>query len=135
MELNYIPEPNTGCWLWLGSLDRGGYGKLASGAIAHRVVYEQHKGPIPEGRQLDHLCRQRSCVNPDHLEPVTRRENVIRGNVSRGADRTGKPFCKHGHALTPENTYTGRGWDECRVCRREAKQRFDAARIDPANGG
>jgi hypothetical protein len=79
----YTPEPNTGCWLWTASLNNGGYGKLSVSRSywveAHRVAYELYKGPIPGGKCIDHLCRVRSCVNPDHLEAVTLSENIRRG--------------------------------------------------------
>ena len=82
-----IPEPNSGCWLWTGARDPKGYGlcrfPLGDAVIlqrAHRVVYQIERGAIPVGLEIDHLCRNPSCVNPDHLEPVTRRENTLRGN-------------------------------------------------------
>lgn len=85
-----IPEPNSGCWLWMGSSWGKGYGNCRvreNGAskvkIAHRVVFEMERGPIPEGKHLDHLCRNPACVNPDHLEPVTLHENLFRGVRSR----------------------------------------------------
>lgn len=71
------------CWLWLGSLNNAGYGKLTVRRVnlyAHRFAHECLVGPVPEGLELDHLCRVRRCVNPDHLEPVTRSENVRRGD-------------------------------------------------------
>jgi hypothetical protein len=82
------PEPNTGCWLWSGSTSTGGYGYILDyeGAAkkamrAHRWAYEKLRGPIPDGLHLDHLCRVRCCVNPDHLEAVTSGENTRRGNA------------------------------------------------------
>ena len=85
-----IPEPNTGCWLWVGGGNGKGYGKFrpeSSGRNmrAHRFAYEHFVGKIPAGMQLDHLCRVRCCVNPQHLEPVTCRENIIRGHAARAA--------------------------------------------------
>lgn len=132
-EEKYIPEPNTGCWLWTGALGGGGYGAIGAGGkrggrrTAHRVAYELYRGPIPAGLELDHLCRTRCCVNPWHLEPVTRRENVLRG-VSAAAQQAKQTHCKWGHEFTPENTYretpTKRGCKECRRrLTREAGQR------------
>lgn len=79
------PCPNTGCWLWEGRWDSGnGYGKVSWRGrtwMAHRLVYVLLVGPIPEGHHLDHRCRVRPCCNPDHLEPVTPRENTLRGEA------------------------------------------------------
>lgn len=108
-----------GCWRWTGCLVQG-YGQAALGkgkrVRAHRYAYELCVGPIPENLVLDHLCRNPACVNPAHLEPVTDRENILRGenHVARYARQT---HCMHGHELTPENimpTYSGRS---CRLCR------------------
>lgn len=82
IEAYVIPEPNSGCHLWIGGLDRDGYGKksnLGKMQLAHRLVYEMEHGEIPKGFTLDHLCRIRSCVNPRHMEVVTSRENILRG--------------------------------------------------------
>ena len=85
------PEPTTGCWLWSASISTGdshtggGYGRLWNGervVLAHRLSYEHFVGPVPEGLVLDHLCETRACVNPVHLEPVSRRENMHRGVLS-----------------------------------------------------
>lgn len=117
-----IGEPDAnGCWPWRGRKNPKGYGQLAiHGAIepAHRAVYELLVGPIPPERELDHLCRNRSCVNPAHLEPVSHRENTLRSPTSPTAVNARKTHCIHGHEFTPANTYVqtggGRG---CRACR------------------
>ena len=117
-EALYIPEPNSGCWLWLGC-DSQGYGYFrARGKMvrAHRWSYEHFCGPIPKGLQIDHLCRVPRCVNPMHLEPVTSKENVNRGFVNQ---HKGKTHCKRGHLLSPENVYTTpEGWRQCVTCRK-----------------
>jgi hypothetical protein len=90
------PEPNSGCWLFALGGPRG-YGYLSVGGrggrrvLAHRFSYELHVGPVPEGLVLDHLCRVRRCVNPRHLEPVTQRENVFRGAVTKRFDEIPMP--------------------------------------------
>jgi hypothetical protein len=106
-------EKTDGCWLWTGALDGNGYGQITSGRRgsghlpAHRVAYEFLVGPIPDGMELDHVwergCRSTACVNPAHLEPVTHRENVLRGN-SPMAQQARQTHCKHGHEFTAENT-------------------------------
>lgn len=78
----YTVDRETGCWIWRAGMGAAGYGMNNSRA-AHRVMYERHKGPIPDGLVLDHLCRNPPCVNPDHLEPVTPGENTRRGNSTR----------------------------------------------------
>ena len=127
IEAKIEPEPNTGCWLWTGSLGRDGYGRMrfpgapsgASPVLAHRYVYEKLIGPIPAGLTLDHICRMRSCVNPAHLEPVTRRENVLRG-VGITAMHARKMTCLNGHQLSGTNLVQGhlrrRGLRRCRIC-------------------
>ena len=75
---------DTNCWVWYGELNRNGYGRVwvqGKRLMAHRVVYESTRGPIPDGMVLDHLCRNRRCCNPDHLEPVTVKENTLRGQA------------------------------------------------------
>lgn len=112
-----MPEPNSGCWLWVASLDTRGYGQItvAKGRSrqAYRVAYELVVGPVPAGLELDHKCRVRSCCNPDHLEPVTHAVNMAR---SANANRS-KTHCKRGHPFTPENTYSSPGYPAGRQCR------------------
>lgn len=111
------PEPNTGCWLWTGRQNRQGYGSVripgSDGhcTMAHRLVYSRLRGAIPNGLTLDHLCRVKSCVNPNHLEPVT-----LRVNIERAKRRA--PSCGHGGYGTPHPN--GRGYlaRRCRECRR-----------------
>lgn len=110
------------CWWWTGAKTPEGYGQVViAGKIvgAHRHAYELAVGPIPDGLQLDHLCRKPSCVRPDHLEPVTRRVNILRG-TSPVARRAGTSHCVKGHEYTPENTVRSRrdGRRSCRECKR-----------------
>jgi hypothetical protein len=115
------PEPNSGCWLWIGKTHKqNDYGVFSVGHArheqAHRWFYERVRAPVARELELDHLCRVRSCVNPDHLEPVTRRVNQLRGNgfVARHAVKT---KCPQGHPYSPENTYMYRGSRYCQICR------------------
>lgn len=107
------------CWHWKGATDRHGYAKIKwQGKVqyAHRVLWENTRAPVPPGYDLDHLCRHRSCVNPDHLECVTHRENLMRGDTiqSRNAKKT---ECPRGHPYTDGNTRrNGRGSRECKIC-------------------
>lgn len=139
-----LVDIRDGCWEWLGDHSPNGYpytvrekqgenkGKRRG---AHRVAYEYLKGSIPEGFDLDHLCRNRGCVNPDHLEPVTRRENLLRGKTIP-AHNIKKTHCPRGHSyegvnLRIERTVSGVG-RACRECKRrrnrEAKRRQARAR-------
>lgn len=113
-----VEKQADGCWLWRGRI-LNGYGWWSQ-AVAHRCAYVSSGRIIPDGYHLDHLCRVRNCVNPDHLEPVTPRENARRGLT--GAHNRNKTHCKQGHAYTPENTAIGKsGWRACITCRRERR--------------
>lgn len=124
-----------GCWLWEASRTRAGYGRFATNGrtvSAHRFAYELQRGQIPDGLQLSHLCGIRHCVNPDHLEPVTTREVLVRGNTP-AARNAAKTHCPKGHAYTAENTYIAppnasnpNGFRGCRTCKRESRRAHEA---------
>jgi hypothetical protein len=106
------------CWEWTDSLVRKGYGYVRWGGKyrrAHRVVWELLVGTLPAGLEPDHLCRNRACVNPDHLEFVTHRVNTLRGNAPH-ANNARKTHCPHGHEYTEANTYIDQGKRRCRTC-------------------
>lgn len=109
----------AGCWEWVGARNPLGYGYLHLNQVktmAYRHVYQLERGPIPEGADLDHLCRNPSCVRPDHLEPVTHRENVLRG-TGASARNARKTHCSKGHEFTAANTgRSRRGVRFCRTC-------------------
>lgn len=112
----------SGCIVWTGGKTFGGYGSFAVETshrvvkrdMVHRWIYEHKVGPIPEGYDIDHLCRNRACVNVDHLEPVTRQENIRRAAAMKIA-------CPAGHPYSPENTYVHpvKGHRRCRTCMRK----------------
>jgi hypothetical protein len=110
------------CWLWKGASQSNGYGRFdvdGRTTYAHRTSYEHFVGAIAEGLTLDHLCRTRLCVRPDHLEPVTNKENLMRG-MSFSARNAVKINCPRGHEYSDTNTYTDRrGRRFCKTCRRE----------------
>ena len=125
-----VQKTDDGCWLWTGQIERNGYGRISAGGaqgrmlMVHRVAYELMVGPIPEGLEIDHVkgrgCVHRNCVRPDHLEPVTHRENCLRARPAALADR-----CGRGHAYTPENTRLRPGG--ARACK-ECQRIYNAAR-------
>lgn len=125
MRVDKTTSPD-GCWLWTGSLTEKGYGnvKLNKRLVGvHRLAYQWAKGPIPEGLQIDHLCRVRHCVNPDHLEAVTLKVNVLRG-VGITAMQARQTHCVQGHPFDGPNTaYTPRGSRVCRACKRDVQRR------------
>jgi hypothetical protein len=110
------------CWTWKATLDRKGYGQFSLGGktkAAHRIAYMLVQGAIPDGLQLDHLCRVRHCVRPSHLEPVTGRENLLRSPLTLNSISAAKTACPRGHEYTDENTYRfPDGRRSCRTCKR-----------------
>jgi len=130
------PGPN-GCWNWTGPRGgRGHYGSITlpgrRSAYAHRWAYEHYVGPIPDGLEIDHLCRNTLCVNPDHLEAVTHKVNMQR------TPKALKTHCDNGHRYSAENTYIKpNGCRDCRECRRERdrKRRPPGTNVTTGTGG
>lgn len=124
---------DSGCWKWNACILKSGYGGFNINrrcTLAHRFSFEHFRYKIPDGLQIDHLCRNRWCVNPFHLEPVTAKTNILRG-VGASARNAKKTHCKQGHPYTPENTYypkSGGRW--CWICRREAIKRANAKQCE-----
>lgn len=109
-------QRGDGCWQWIGAIGGRGYGRIkwrGEAVPSYRLAYEALVGAVPEGLQLDHLCRNRACVNPAHLEPVTGAVNTLRG-ASFAAVNARKTHCKRGHEFTADNTYL---WGHSRICR------------------
>jgi hypothetical protein len=146
-------QPTGFCWLWTGGLNNCGYGQVSFQGrtqAAHRVVWELLVGPIAKGLQLDHLCHMRLCVNPDHLEPVTKAENMRRAGVRNGWIKGGKPtrkpkeahvvrpnvststHCKHRHELAAVGIYTTvvsttqQTVRVCLACKKRARDKHSA---------
>lgn len=121
-----IERTGNGCWEWRGACTERGYGILYRGGKklrAHRHLYEEFVGPIPEKLVLDHLCRNKGCVNPSHLEPVTTRENILRGEGVT-AQNAKKTECSKGHPFDAANTFwRPEGGRDCRKCNYEQAKR------------
>lgn len=125
-----LPEPNSGCWLWTGRVDKDGYGsfqvnKEIGKVRAHRFAYEYIRGPIPPGLVINHLCEVAGCVNPDHLEAITQQANIdyCRSHVGK------RTHCPKGHAYAGDNLVidcTGRR--VCRTCRNSNARRYRETR-------
>jgi hypothetical protein len=130
-------EKTESCWLWQGSTSNKGYGEFHLGrqgrmrvrALPHVLSYQMLVGKIPDGLQLDHLCRVRHCVNPEHLEPVTRKVNILRG-VSWCAERARQTHCLHGHSFV--GAYISKeGHRVCRACNAKRHREVYAAKHCP----
>ena len=113
------------CWIWSGYVSKGGYGQFSVGrktVLAHRFSHFAFIGDVADDLQVDHVCRNPSCVNPDHLQAITRIQNRRRGkDIIGGEVRT---HCRHGHMLSAENVYEWRGKKACKVCRRNSVRKF-----------
>ena len=131
--MKFVKEEGS-CWIWTGQIDKDGYGcfnwekqqrEQGKNSISHRAIrfsYEFFIEPIPDGIPLDHLCRNRACVNPNDLEPVTTKENIKRGNT--GINNAQKTHCPYGHEYTKENTRIVKkdGSRICKYCHRERER-------------
>lgn len=133
--MRYVePVTESGCWIWTAGCTGAGYGAYAPShkewILAHRFAYIFVNGPILKGLQLDHLCRVRCCVNPAHLEAVTCQDNILRGN-GLAAELARRSHCKRGnHLLSGLNVYiTPKGTRMCRLCHREAQQRWKSNQV------
>lgn len=119
-------KSDTECWEWTACTDGRGYGAFSmknKAQKAYRVSYELTFGAIPKGFDIDHLCRNTLCVNPKHLEAVSHRENVMRGN-SFMAKKAKQTHCSHGHEYTPENTGKHHGRRYCKACQKTPEQKY-----------
>lgn len=131
---------NPYCWVWPWSRSDQGYALVRhEGRVqgAHRVLYERFVGPIPDGTELDHTCRNRACVNPQHMEPVTGRENILRGEGT-GAKFARRTHCKHGHLLEGDNVRLepnpkGGSSRRCRECQRIRQHKAYEAQQEKPN--
>lgn len=128
----YIPEPNSGCWLWLGCLYKKGYGNFSlndKNLKAHRAAYLFFIGNIPPDYEIDHLCKMTSCVNPQHLEAVTGEENRARSNYLPNRNKL-KTHCEHGHPFSGDNLIVTNNRRDCLICsRRRARESYYRNRI------
>lgn len=130
LDILSIPEPNTGCWIWMGAVCSDGYGKARRPYhTAHRMAYVAKYGEVPRGKEIHHTCGTRCCVNPDHLTAVTHAENVGLADYKKNHANACKTHCRNGHALTVENVYVERDSQgnfkrrRCRECQKEAKRK------------
>lgn len=132
--ISLVVQTPTGCWDWQGNADTKGYALFSYRGKCRRAIrvsFQLFIGPIPDGLQLDHLCRNHACVNPNHVEPVTSRENLMRGKT-RAAENAAKTHCLRGHPLSGDNLYLRKRVSGdvirferfCRQCMRDAMKRY-----------
>jgi hypothetical protein len=118
-------EPESGCWLWQGYIEKNGYGRLGR-KWAHRLSYQAFVGAVPDGLELDHKCRTPRCVNPEHLEPVTHAENMRRSPLGAAVLHRSKTHCPSGHPYSGDNLFVFRGMRYCRECSKKHKAAYKA---------
>jgi len=128
IEKHSRTNPETGCLEWVGAKDPCGYGKVEyKGKLwgAHRLTWVLLYGDPPEGTEFDHLCRNRACINPTHLEPVSHAENTRRGGIGdTGAKERERTHCPQGHPYDEKNTRYYKNMRFCRECGRERHRRY-----------
>lgn len=131
-EEKFIPEPNTGCWIWMGSTVKswkalyGTFWLNGNHLTAHRAAFIIYKGGIADDLEPDHLCRFTLCVNPQHLEAVSHRINTLRGNGAT-AVHARKTHCKNGHPFTSDNLYASPSCERKRICKECTRARLNRA--------
>lgn len=127
-----LVHPELGpCWVWTAYTEPRGYGRFGIGrkvVRAYRYSYQVYRGPIPEGLEPDHLCQNKPCVNPWHLELVTHKENLRRGPLSTNQN-VNKTHCKRGHEFTEKNTRIYQGKRNCRSCDRKGVRTREASNV------
>lgn len=126
----------TGCWVWQGHTSDG-YGRVSVGGHnrrAHRICYELMVGRIPDGMEIDHLCRNRACINPSHLEPVTKAVNIARSSPYRVPANSRKTHCPKGHAYAGDNLLIYNGWRYCGTCLKSRKESLRKSNIQTIRG-
>lgn len=126
----WVDASGSGCWTWTGRIKPNGYGVFKIGennVYAHRYAYELFVGPIPAELVIDHLCRNRLCVRPDHLEPVTDRENILRGR-GIGVRNSERTHCLHGHVFAEGNLVPSKNYRSCLACQRRYSREWSRRR-------